>query len=159
MDFTSITDIIKNKARKAGRLPSATNISITQSYRYDGKPPVRYTTINIPEVVMSKARFKKGDRLDIAFAEDGKIWRLKVVPQDAPGYLITATSGNSKRGVIRFTWCDGIPLLGNDKQIIKVRGMTTEQSTTITPTEVIFKIENIKVDSRLQETHKEVTVQ
>lgn len=151
MDFISISEVIKKRAGKSGRLPIVNSISITQIYHHEKTPPSRHMSINIPEDIMVRARFKKGDRIDIGFTEDGVIWRLKVVPQDALGYSISTPSHNARRGVIRLTWCEGIPLLGKDEKVIKARAIAQESSIKVSPAEVVFHIGEVRIESTLKE--------
>jgi len=147
-EFISDSDVIKNRAGKAGRLPVTNNLSITQICRSNNKQLVRFMTIRIPEDIMSKARFKKGDRIDIAFTDDGNTWRLKVVSNGEQGYSITTPTNNPKRGQLRLTWCEGIPVIGGDEAITKARAIADEKTMRVTPAEIIFDIGEIRIEAR-----------
>jgi len=148
LEFISVSEVIKNRAGKAGRLPVTNNLSITQICRTSNNQIVRYMTIRIPEDIMSGARFKKGDRIDIGFTDDGSIWRLKVVPNGEQGYSITTPSNNPKRGQLRLTWCEGIPVIGNDRAITKARAIADEKSMRVSPAEIIFTIGEVRIEAR-----------
>ncbi|HBM9902864.1 MULTISPECIES: hypothetical protein [Enterobacter] len=148
--FTSISEIVKKRGRKAGRLPFSNNLNISQICRSTNNQHIRYMTINIPEDVMSKARFKKGDRVDIAFTDNGVFWRLKVVPNGEQGYSITTPSNNSKRGQLRLTWCEGIPLLGNDIKIKKARAIAVEKTMRVSPAEIIFELGEVIIEDKAE---------
>lgn len=147
-DFISIRDIVKKRGRKAGRLPSNNKLSISQTCRRINDQPVRFMHINIPEDIMSKARLKKGDRIDIAFTANGLVWRIKVVPNGEQGYSITTPSTNSKRGQIRLTWCEGIPIIGGDESIRKARAIAVEETMRVSPAELIFELGEISVEAK-----------
>lgn len=147
IEFISVSEVIKNRAGKAGRLPVTSNLSITQICRNSNKQLVRFMTIGIPEDIMSRARFKKGDRIDIGFTDDGTTWRLKVVPNGEQGYSITTPSNNAKRGQLRLTWCEGIPIIGGDKAITKARAIADEKTMRVSPAEIIFTIGEIRIEA------------
>ena len=107
--------------------------------------------IRIPEDFMTRARFKKGDKIDIGFTEDNQYWRLKVVSADAPGYMISTPSNNPRRGQLRLTWYHGMPLLGDDESVLKARGAADENTMRISPTEIIFKLGDIYIEERSEE--------
>ncbi|WP_222928042.1 hypothetical protein, partial [Enterobacter hormaechei] len=100
------------------------------------------------EDIMSKARLKKGDRIGIAFTANGMKWRLKVVPNGEQGYSITTPSTNSKRGQIRLTWCEGIPIIGGDEAIRKARAIAVEETMRVSPAELIFELGEISVEAK-----------
>ncbi|QGU08862.1 hypothetical protein GNG26_00250 [Leclercia sp. J807] len=148
IEFISVSEVIKNRGGKAGRLPVTNTLSITQICRNNNKQLVRHMTIRIPEDIMSKARFKKGDRVDIGFTDDGTTWRLKVVSNGEQGYSITTPSNNPKRGQLRLTWCEGIPVIGGDKAITKARAIADEKSMRVSPAEIIFTIGEVRIEAR-----------
>ena len=147
-DFISISGLVKKTGRKGGRSPFSNNLSISQKCRIINNQQVRFMTISIPEEVMSKARFKKGDRIDISFKTDGMIWRLKLVSNGGQGYTITTPSNNSKRGQLRLTWCEGIPIIGGDMSITKARAFAVEKSMKVSPAELIFELGEIVVEAK-----------
>lgn len=147
-DFISVSEVIKNRVGKAGRLPVTNNLSITQICRSTNNQLVRFMTIRIPEDIMSRARFKKGDRIDIGFTDDGTTWRLKVVSNGEQGYSITTPSNNPKRGQLRLTWCEGIPVIGDDLAITKARAIADEKTMRVSPAEIIFDIGEIRIEAR-----------
>lgn len=149
-EFISISEVVKKKRGKSGRLPGTNSLSITQICRNTNNQQVRFMTINIPEDIMSKARFKKGDRIDIGFTSDGKTWRLKVVTNSELGYSITTPSNNIKRGQLRLTWCEGIPIIGNDTSVRKARAIADENSMRVSPAEIIFEIDEIRIEAKAE---------
>ncbi|MGL4430776.1 MAG: hypothetical protein ACRDD5_20615 [Silvania sp.] len=147
-DFISVSEVIKNRGGKAGRLPVTNNLSITQICRSNNNQLVRFMTIRIPENIMSLARFKKGDRIDIGFTNDGSTWRLKVVSNGEQGYSITTPSNNPKRGQLRLTWCEGIPIIGGDIAVRKARAIADDKTMKISPAEIIFDIGEVRIEAR-----------
>ncbi|WP_326469203.1 hypothetical protein VPX56_00325 [Enterobacter wuhouensis] len=147
-EFISISEVIKSKGGKAGRLPVTNSLSITQICRNTNNQKIRFMTIRIPEDIMSRARFKKGDRVDIGFTEDGLAWRLKVISSGEQGYSITTPSNNIKRGQLRLTWCEGIPIIGGDPTIRKARAIADEKTMRVSPAEIIFEIGEIRVEAK-----------
>lgn len=144
MKFTSASEIAKkNSNRRGGRSSHFTGISVSQVYYYERESPSRIMTIRVDSEILASARIKKGDRVDVQFSEDGKTWRLKLIDsEDAAGYAISSSTKNSKSGVIRFTWFDGMPLFGNKKTIkkAKVKVSNTSGNIKVSIGEITFSI-------------------
>lgn len=147
MNFTSISEIAKKRSSKSGRAPSVQGITVSQVHYKDREKPSRIMTIRIADAILSQARMNKGDRVDIAFSENGMTWRIKLLPQDSTtGYSISAATKTSTVGVIRFTWYEGMPLLGGDSSIIKAKSKAGLNNIKTTPAEIIFTLETPQLE-------------
>lgn len=104
-------------------------------------------TIRISDTVLNQARINKKDRVDVAFSEDGLTWRIKLLPQDSSsGYAITAATKESRVGVIRFTWYEGMPLMGGDENVLKAKSKAGLNNIKTNPAEIIFKLEEPNIE-------------
>lgn len=147
MKFTSISEIAKKRSSKSGRSPSVQGITVSQVYYKDREKPSRIMTIRVAEAVLIQARMNKKDRVDIAFSEDGKTWRIKLLGQDSSaGYTVTAATKESTVGVIRFTWYEGMPIIGGDEKIIKAKSKAGIHNIKTSPAEIIFTIEEPSIE-------------
>ncbi|KMW72993.1 hypothetical protein TI10_12815 [Photorhabdus luminescens subsp. luminescens] len=141
MEFISVSDVAKRRAKRSGRSSVVSGITITQVYYYERETPSRVMTIRISEDIVTRARLKRGDKIDIGFSPDGKTWRLKVMPQDSlGGYSMTTSTKISKSGILRLTWYKGIPLFGDNPKVAKSRVHSDSKIMKVSPAEVIFSI-------------------
>lgn len=147
--FISICNIRKRIGKKpCSRVPRNSAMTISQTTGNKSGVIVKFITIWITENIMSLARFKRGDRVDIGITEDSTTWRLRVVGPDELGYKITAPATNQKRGRLRFTWSPEMPVFGNDESILRARAFINAEEIIISPTEITFTVSEIDVESR-----------
>ena len=152
MDFISFDDIVKKKSsRRSGARSSVSSLAtVTQVLYHERVKPSRITTIRLSEEAMNRARFKIGDRVDIAFSPDGKMWRLKSIEDDNRGYKISGASKTAKVGVIRGTWYEGLPLIGDNTKVIRAKMNSDDEKTNISIGEIILSFEEHEIDSILE---------
>lgn len=153
MDFISFDEVVKKKAtRRTGARSAVSSLAtVTQVLYHEREKPSRITTIRLSEEAMNRARFKIGDRVDIAFSPDGNMWRLKSIDDENRGYKISGATKTAKVGVIRGTWYEGLPLIGGDIKIIRARMSSKDSKTNISIGEIILSFEEPVIQSVLED--------
>ena len=155
MAFESLHDIAKQSRKSRGRASGTPRalISITQAYYKERETTV--LTFRLTAEAMEKARFKQGDRADIAYDKENNLWQISAIPSAARnvGY---AVSSSSKTGVgqIRLTYYDGMPVIA-DKKTRKARGFSDDEKVEFSLGQVIFSIKNVECNETTKEGNNE----
>jgi hypothetical protein len=157
MEFISFDEIITSRKipRRGKRTVNNGLVSVTQVFYYQRETPSRVTTIRISEEAMDRARLKMGDRVELAFSKDGKYWRIKSIDDQSKGYKISGNQKTAKIGVIRGTWYEGMPLIGNDIEIAKAKMYSIDATIKIQIGEVIVEFKEPEIDERVKNTLEE----
>lgn len=154
MEFISFDDIIAKKKGSRGGKKTVNHdlVSVTQVFYFQRESPSRVTTIRLSEEAMDKARFKMGDRVDLGFSTDGRYWRIKSTDDKKKGYKISGNLKTAKIGVIRGTWYEGMPLIGNDKKIAKAKMYSNDETINIQIGEIIMEFKEPEIEDIVPET-------
>lgn len=149
MEFVSFDDVVKNKKTTRGgkRKGLSSLISVSQVFYHEREKPTRITTVRLSEEAMDKARFKIGDRVDLAFSKDEKFLRLKTLDDESRGYKISGAKPTARVGVVRGTWYEGLPLLGNDPNVAKAKALSNDDTIKISVGEIIVELKETVVES------------
>ncbi|PST98657.1 hypothetical protein C9J03_26150 [Photobacterium gaetbulicola] len=149
MAFESLHEIAKAARSGSSRGGSTTKsiISITQAY-YQNRD-ARVITIRLSEKALSEARMQVGDRVDVAYDRENKLWRVALISDlSVKGYAISGTA-NSARGQVRFTHYEPMPLIA-PKYTRKANAFSIDEDIQFSPGQIIFSIneDTIKIDSK-----------
>ncbi|EHR0574748.1 hypothetical protein KS872_004550 [Vibrio parahaemolyticus] len=151
MGFQSFSEIAKQQRKGKGRTAAAPKslLSITQkSYEDESKRSVM--TIRLSSDAMDKARFKIGDKVDVAHDPSRKLWQVALAHDNQSGYSISGMKDSSV-GTVRFTLYDGMATITNVKPANSSRIFSDDKSVNASAGRIIFALDEesiiIRTDS------------
>lgn len=141
MGFQSFSEIAKQQRKGKGRSAATPKslLSITQkSYEEEEKRTV--ITIRLSAEAMDTARFKIGDRVDVAHDSSRKLWQIALAHNNQSGYSISGMK-DSNIGTVRFTLYPGMPTITNEKPANSSRIFSDDKSVNATAGRIIFALD------------------
>ncbi|MGZ9897763.1 hypothetical protein [Shewanella gaetbuli] len=149
MGFQSFSEIAKQQRQGKGRTAATPKslLSITQkSYENESKRCVM--TIRLSSDAMDKARFKIGDKVDVAHDPSRKLWKVTLVHNNQLGYSISGMK-NSSVGTVRFTLYDGMATITSVKPANSSRIFSDDKSVNASAGQIIFALDEKSIITRI----------
>ena len=141
MAFQSYSDIAKAQRKSKGRTPTSAKslLSITQKI-YDKKDDKRSVlTMRVSVQAMDNARFKVGDKVDIAYDPDRALWQVALQHEKTGGYAISGAKDGAV-GTIRLTLYEGMKGIYKDDAACSVRIFSDDESVNCSAGRIIFAV-------------------
>ena len=159
--FINFDDVIaKNKSRTLRSHSGATLIQKVLPHKNHSIA----TEFRLSCGILEDARLKIGDKVAVGFHQDnyGNLYiQIRAHNTQVGGYTISRGNKTSENqsGIIKTTWCEGLPLLINKDIELSVRCMSDDNETKYDVGELIIKFGKPEVLRRTEDTSQNTPIQ
>jgi hypothetical protein len=124
------------ESKVSSRRGSSALVVVSQSYKPSTKS--EELSFRLPSSVLSKIDLNIGDRADVLFDEETKVW---MIIKEKNGFSISGKKGGPT-GLIRYTLKEGHARLTNERSDLPVKKESDDSTVTYNKDSIVFRLEN-----------------